>query len=58
MTSIVRVIDFAIDVFGAVMGHRPEPGFWRNVERILIVLLVLGLLAMLCVRLALAETVD
>lgn len=57
MTSIVRVVDFVIDVLGTAMGNRPEPGFWRNVERILIVLLVLGLLATLCVWVAQAKTV-
>ena len=48
MRRFVRAIDFVIDVLGALGGGGPEPGFWRNVERVLVAITALVLSCALC----------
>jgi hypothetical protein len=41
MRRFMRAIDFVVGVLGVLGGGGPEPGFWRSVERVLVVVTVL-----------------
>ncbi len=48
MRRFMRAIDFVVGVLGVLGGGGPEPCFWRNVERVLVVVTVLILSCGLC----------
>lgn len=48
MRRFVRAIDIVVDVLGALGGGGPEFGFWRNVDRVLVVITALVLCCALC----------
>lgn len=50
MLRIAEALDFIIEVLGKITGQRPKSGFWHNVERFLLGVIIVFLLGALAVR--------